>query len=302
MCRKQCVLILRRLPLQRCSTGMLVCVRSVIASQAVLWSHKASSHTIGSRLLMPGIGYWMPFEAAKAIAATFCWEIRYALTPVFGRDFPALCMPPDSEKYGEMMIDSAITRRCTERARQYRVLETRTSARSTPTPITPDTPTYPRHLTHLRRKYALCTGSERSSDLSDEESSYSLSPSILPTSLKYRNVWTPVNTPRSVPPFDSRPPSPQTMLANIARDYHRSVPSSESDSSSPPLSPKSKRVRREPKKHVDERRLRGLDQSCNGSTEVVSSDEKAAYLLMSLRLGRIDGGKQPRGVKRRAST
>ncbi|KAF2092183.1 DNA-binding domain of Mlu1-box binding protein MBP1 [Saccharata proteae CBS 121410] len=32
-------------------------------------------------------GYWMPFEAAKAVAATFCHPIRHALTPIFGPDF-----------------------------------------------------------------------------------------------------------------------------------------------------------------------------------------------------------------------
>lgn len=69
------------------------------------------------------IGYWIPFEAAKAVAATFCWNIRYALTPVFGKDFPATCLHPDSEGYGSMHIDPDITKRCAEQARMYRELE-----------------------------------------------------------------------------------------------------------------------------------------------------------------------------------
>ncbi|KAI9672195.1 MAG: hypothetical protein M1831_002009 [Alyxoria varia] len=40
-------------------------------------------------------GYWVPYEAAKAIAALFCWEIRYALSPVFGPAFPTICVRPD---------------------------------------------------------------------------------------------------------------------------------------------------------------------------------------------------------------
>ncbi|KAJ5505257.1 hypothetical protein N7453_004214 [Penicillium expansum] len=43
-------------------------------------------------------GYWMPYEAARAMAATFCWRIRYALTPLFGTEFPAMCIPPRTAK------------------------------------------------------------------------------------------------------------------------------------------------------------------------------------------------------------
>ncbi|KAL1981977.1 hypothetical protein VTN96DRAFT_1943 [Rasamsonia emersonii] len=68
-------------------------------------------------------GYWMPFEAAKAVAATFCWRIRYALTPLFGRDFPAMCIPPNGAHFGKMIIDPAIVRRATESANYYRELE-----------------------------------------------------------------------------------------------------------------------------------------------------------------------------------
>ena len=290
-----------RLPLRRCSIAILVCVRSVIVLRAVPWSHRVSACARLLRLLTPRTGYWMPCEAAKAIAATFCWKIRYALTPVFGRDFPAICIPPGSEKFGEMIIDSAITRRCTERARQYRLLETPTSARNTPLSITPDTSTYPRYLTHMHRKYALCGGSEVSSDLSDEESSYSLPPSTPSGSMRYRNVWTPVNTPRSVPRLDSCPSSPRRMPAEIARTHHRRGLSPGSDSSSPPLSPKSKRVRREPDRHAEERRKERMTLSREAFMGVVPSDEKAAYLLMSLKLGRVDARNQLRGIKRRGS-
>jgi hypothetical protein len=39
-------------------------------------------------------GYWMPYSAAKAIAATFSHDIRHALVPLFGPDFPGLCAVP----------------------------------------------------------------------------------------------------------------------------------------------------------------------------------------------------------------
>ncbi|OKL61494.1 hypothetical protein UA08_03334 [Talaromyces atroroseus] len=68
-------------------------------------------------------GYWMPFETAKAVAATFCWKIRYALTPLFGTDFPSLCIPPQSRQFGKMTIDPDIIRQATELSNRYRQLE-----------------------------------------------------------------------------------------------------------------------------------------------------------------------------------
>ena len=62
--------------------------------------------------LRRAVGYWMPFEAAKAIATTFCWKIRFALVPIFGVEFLSQCTPPSSTAYKLYLIDSAITRRC----------------------------------------------------------------------------------------------------------------------------------------------------------------------------------------------
>ncbi|KAL8989600.1 MAG: hypothetical protein Q9177_001553 [Variospora cf. flavescens] len=59
-------------------------------------------------------GYWMPFEAARAVAATFCYRIRYVLTPIFGLDFPAQCIPPGAPGYDSMHIAPEIIRNCNE--------------------------------------------------------------------------------------------------------------------------------------------------------------------------------------------
>ncbi|KAJ5138267.1 uncharacterized protein N7515_003115 [Penicillium bovifimosum] len=84
-------------------------------------------------------GYWMPYECAKALAATFCWRIRYALTPLFGNDFPAMCIPPtDRIKYNRMVIDKNIIARATELAKHYRSLEPSHSGQfSRPAPRVP---------------------------------------------------------------------------------------------------------------------------------------------------------------------
>jgi hypothetical protein len=38
-------------------------------------------------------GYWMPFSCARALCAKFCYEIRWALTPIFGAAFVRDCHP-----------------------------------------------------------------------------------------------------------------------------------------------------------------------------------------------------------------
>ncbi|KAI9823860.1 MAG: hypothetical protein M1826_007606 [Phylliscum demangeonii] len=68
-------------------------------------------------------GYWMPYEAAKAMGATFGYHIRYALVPLFGPDFAARCCHPDDPAFGRMVIDRAIVRQCTADAHTFRLLE-----------------------------------------------------------------------------------------------------------------------------------------------------------------------------------
>ena len=188
----------------------------------------------------------MPFEAAKAVAATFCWNIRYALTPVFGADFPSQCIQPGSDRFGEMVIDCNITRRCTEEAKAYHSMEALASSRAASimrSPLAPDSPTYPRHVKQLRPKGLRLVGnvsSGYSTDASNDDH-YTLVPSM--PHLPYRNTWTPSNIPRSV--VETRLPSPHEILAGIAAAAERGndlVTDSSSSTSSPPLSPKSRRV------------------------------------------------------------
>lgn len=50
-------------------------------------------------------GYWMPFRCAKAVCATFCYEIAGALIPLFGPEFPMECIPATYPEFGEMIIN-----------------------------------------------------------------------------------------------------------------------------------------------------------------------------------------------------
>ena len=158
----------------------------------------------------------MPFEAARAVAATFCWSIRYALTPIFGPDFPSTCVSPESEKFGDMTIDPSVTQLCARNAQEYREREGQSSSRASSvlrTPVTPDSPNFPDLSKRLlsRRVRLTGDGSGYGTDSSDSYSNYQAigaSP--------YDSSFTPVNTPRASPNIAHQRitlPSPQEMLA-----------------------------------------------------------------------------------------
>lgn len=257
------------------------------------------------RILM-GTGYWMPFETARAIAKTFCWKIRYALTPVFGPDFPKQCLRPDAEGFGAMVIDPAITQRCREQARLYREMEVETSANaSTRSPLTPDSPTAPRRIRQLRRKGLQSNASSYTTDSDDDYRSRSSSPS-----LPYCNTWTPANTPRSTGPSRyNLLPSPREMLAGFDHrndDRASSVTSSLSSTTSMLLKSR-ENSDGESSDSDNENKVASVRKASELLNQQVNqdgasmSDQKAAYLLLNL--GRdADQGFVSKGRKRRAST
>ncbi|PWY88309.1 hypothetical protein BO70DRAFT_178904 [Aspergillus heteromorphus CBS 117.55] len=75
----------------------------------------------GGNLL--GQGYWVPWEAARELAATFCWKIRHALTPVFGTDFPSICIPKGHKDFGNYRIPKKAVERATFLSRTFRSME-----------------------------------------------------------------------------------------------------------------------------------------------------------------------------------
>ncbi|OAL36446.1 hypothetical protein AYO20_04342 [Fonsecaea nubica] len=147
-------------------------------------------------------GYWIPFDAAKAMAATFCWNIRYALTPVFGKDFPKICLSPDAENFGSMQIDPEITKRCALQVRQYRELESLITTGPSSGMSSPQTPQTPQVRPQLRmilpKPYKETdTTSDYSTDTSREDKYELSSPS---PQIAFTNPWSAVNTPRSPSP------------------------------------------------------------------------------------------------------
>jgi len=55
-------------------------------------------------------GYWLPYQCARSLCITFCYHIRWALTPVFGVDFVDDCLPPNDPWYGKFKISGEVVR------------------------------------------------------------------------------------------------------------------------------------------------------------------------------------------------
>ncbi|PFH58776.1 hypothetical protein XA68_13218 [Ophiocordyceps unilateralis] len=62
------------------------------------------SITGGSVGAQEASGYWVPYRCARALCATFCYDIAGALIPLFGPSFPSECTPPESPYFGDMVI------------------------------------------------------------------------------------------------------------------------------------------------------------------------------------------------------
>ncbi|KAI9761826.1 MAG: hypothetical protein M4579_000765 [Chaenotheca gracillima] len=121
-------------------------------SYTVMWDYNVGLTTPAKMLsLNPGLrdichsitggaliaqGYWMPFEAAKAVAATFCYHVRHALVPLFGPKFLNACVSPNDPSFGRMIIDQSIVKACTLLTYEQRSL----SIAGTVTPETTDEP------------------------------------------------------------------------------------------------------------------------------------------------------------------
>lgn len=187
----------------------------------------------------------MPYDAAKAVAATFCWRIRHALTPVFGLDFPSQCIhPQDRARFGRMVIDQSIVRKATETANLYRMWELRTppllSSSFQHQSTLPSSPSphsagdgfaarkqllFPRsHRKHADSLSTSTTTTSASTVSTASSSGYGSSPEygsdtycVSPVS-PYRNTFTPVNTPRSADVVYNklRIPTPQEILVSVS--------------------------------------------------------------------------------------
>lgn len=244
-------------------------------------------------------GYWIPHAAAKAIAATFCYDIRYALTPVFGHDFPDICIKPGEEGFGDMTIDPAITKFCKVQAQRFRELDGTATPMPTPlsVPATPNTPT-PRRLkaTHAKRMkqveptHTTAYSSPYTSDVGSDDG-YT-TPTSTPAPI-YRNLFTPINvpTPRSVPYPERQLPTPRDILAQYKPRYHTPM-TPPRRSLSPEISPKTipARPTNESVRFCQRNQISTPPSTIRDANwlgqHILLEDEEAAYVLLALKLAK----------------
>ncbi|KAI1629207.1 hypothetical protein EDD37DRAFT_40692 [Exophiala viscosa] len=196
--------LVRTTPLFKCGNYSKTTPAKMLARNIGL---KELCHSITGGALVAQ-GYWIPYEAAKAIAATFCWHIRYALTPVFGIDFPGICLPPGHKHFGSMQIDPEITKRCALQAQHYREMEGQLTPAPSTAPGTPPTPSKGKAALTYKRimpkpPNATDSASESSADVGYEDKYQLSSPS---PSITFSSPWSAVNSPRS--------PSPKVAFRN----------------------------------------------------------------------------------------
>lgn len=139
-------------------------------------------------------GYWVPFEAAKAVAARLCYHIRYLLVPVFGPDFIAMCYQPDDLDFQNLSVDQEIIQRCQKGAAALQVQSRASSAASSPQTPTAyaSLPLWP-PAKSLRPKPSKATDVE-SGYGTDTDRSETYASSLGSST---NNNFTPVNTPKT---------------------------------------------------------------------------------------------------------
>lgn len=247
----------------------------------------------------------MPFEAAKAVAATFCYNIRYALTPVFGIDFLDLCVEPEDPRFGRMVIDRNIVRHCTEAATELRVLSREASMVASPrTPASFES--FPRWTPKSLRPKPITTAEVESGYGTDTDQSdrYLCSPQ---TPLACQ--WASTNPPQYARATRYRLPSPKELLATTSVPRSRDEPSGTQDTaSSGGEDVRGKRVQSEPDEDYDE------DSSSAQSSEelsrqrrrrksaVMTREARAAYVLMQLSMADASLGDDAHRHKRRRAS
>ncbi|KAH6659691.1 hypothetical protein BKA67DRAFT_652915 [Truncatella angustata] len=187
---------------------------------------KEITHSITGGSIMAQ-GYWMPYECAKAVCATFCHHIAGALIPIFGPDFPSQCISLQDPKYRQMSISPSIIIQSTREAEHFRRFYT-----NMVTSTSSASPQHDRkffkdlfvdsrhnHRYRMRRPFISCnnpcgtdTDGERSpaADCSiSDRLHYASIPSIVPN--RITNGWTPANM--SAQHYDAS--APNTWLSAV---------------------------------------------------------------------------------------
>lgn len=150
---------------------------------------------------MDAQGYWMPYSCARALCTTFCYDIRWALTPIFGPSFIHDCFEKDDPCFGRFKIDPAIVRAAQIEANGWKTPtangagEAMNIPRSVPQEVAGGKELRPRVTRPIFKVDSPFS--------SDAETTYTLgasaidSPEISPKTTYSSPVWTSINRPQA---------------------------------------------------------------------------------------------------------
>nr|POF15377.1 transcriptional repressor xbp1 [Quercus suber] len=75
-------------------------------------------------------GYWLPFNCARELCLTFCYQIRWALVPIFGYSFVDECLPENHPRFWSFKIDPATVAQAVQNSKAYMKTEAQIKAGS----------------------------------------------------------------------------------------------------------------------------------------------------------------------------
>lgn len=228
----------------------------------------------------------MPFACAKAVTATFCYSVRYALTPLFGKDFLDICLPLTDPSFGNFKIDSSIVERC---ALETQTWLRRSDARFTPVssreaseiPSTPKTRTLLPPWKKLKPKNMDKAASPESGYGTDTDWS-DCTPQISP-----KTAWATINRPQA----QSEKPNAEVKAAeglmllaspknksNLGKEIPRSI-------ASPERRENGKRPLEDGDEEYEDNVTDKDKMAIDGEGKTLrATDSRAAYMLLQLRL------------------
>lgn len=195
---------------------------------------KELSHSITGGALAAQ-GYWVPYACARAICLSFCHQIRWALTPIFGHSFVKECLRPDHPDFARFKVDSEVVRNAQLEADGWRLTASRSgtpdsvsagppTARDIPRSVPNPVPA-PKQLRPRREKPSFKLGSPFEPKPACSEPSRSAvddSPALSPKSTRRVPAgWTSVNTrshPAAAEPRDHLLQTlPQSLLPSLSQ-------------------------------------------------------------------------------------
>lgn len=155
----------------------------------------------------------MPYSCARALCKTFCYDIRWALTPIFGPSFINECLEKDDPRFARFKIDPEITKQAQIQANAWMTppLGTISASKVIPRSVPEESPTVDKK--ELRPRAVRPTFKEGSPFSSDSEATYPVpasgvtSPEISPKTTYSSPTWTSINRPTTSVPVPTSVPS-----------------------------------------------------------------------------------------------